>query len=269
MAAAGQPTGSRGEGQWRRSSSSSMPCRRGRRQLLRISDKTALEMARRNRRRGGGRRHRVVRVLGRALRHPEPHGPAAWTCCATSPGGEHPRLPGEPVQPPRDGAAVRHLRHAADPGQQGHPSSPCARVIHDDCPRNSTPGASRSATATSYRQGFCLYRSAARGRRPRTTARWCPSSTRRGPGPWDRRPVLRLLREGHRLHRAALLHHRGPGSSAPGDVHSHDPVREPSSRAATGIAGLVGGALVGAGIAYGAKLSKVDGDGEAHEEEKP
>jgi hypothetical protein len=48
-----------------------------------------------------------------------------------------------------------------------------------------------------------------------------------------------------------------------------DPHSGSVSPVATGVAGLVGGALVGAGLAYGAKISKVDGGGEAHEEKKP
>jgi len=48
-----------------------------------------------------------------------------------------------------------------------------------------------------------------------------------------------------------------------------DPHSGSISPLATGVAGLVGGALVGAGLAYGAKVSRADGEGEAGGEEKP
>ncbi len=59
------------------------------------------------------------------------------------------------------------------------------------------------------------------------------------------------------------------GPTPPAMFTPIDPQSGTVSPVATGVAGLVGGALVGAGLAYGAKLSKVDGDGEAHEEKKP
>ena len=108
-----------------------------------IGGRTALEIVNEVAEQGRARSSRSARARrGAASRRPTPTRPGAMGAphgAQGQDGGHDPRLPGEPVQPPRHGAAVRDPRHAAGARRQGpadvrlrphHPRAlPAARAL--------------------------------------------------------------------------------------------------------------------------------------------
>jgi hydrogenase small subunit len=156
---------------------------------------------------------------------------------------------------------------------KGRPKFAYARVIHDDCPRRGHFDSGRFAQRygdEGSRQGFCLYKIGCKGPKTPNNCSLVPFVDT--PGAW---PIgigaqcFGCSEKGIGFTMPLFTTVDIQGPTPPAMFTPIDPQSGTISPAATGIAGLVGGALVGAGIAYGAKLSKVDGDGEAHEEKKP
>jgi hydrogenase small subunit len=147
-----------------------------------------------------------------------------------------------------------------------------ARNIHDDCPRRPHFDAGRFVQRygdDGARQGWCLYKIGCKG--PKTPNNCSLLSYVDTVGAW---PIgigaqcFGCSEKGIGFNLPLFSTIDVQGLTPPAMYTPIDPQSGTISPAATGVAGLVGGALVGAGIAYGAKLSKVDGDGEAHEEKK-
>ncbi|MBS1108508.1 MAG: hydrogenase (NiFe) small subunit HydA, partial [Anaeromyxobacteraceae bacterium] len=156
---------------------------------------------------------------------------------------------------------------------KGRPKFAYARVIHDDCPRRPHFDAGRFVQRygdEGARQGFCLYKIGCKG--PKTPNNCSLLSFVDTPGAWPIGIGAQCFGcsekgVGFTLPLFSTVEVQGP--TPPALYTPIDPQSGTVSPVATGVAGLVGGALIGAGLAYGARLSRADGDGEAHGEEKP
>jgi len=155
---------------------------------------------------------------------------------------------------------------------KGRPKFAYARVIHDDCPRRPHFDAGRFVQRygdDGARQGWCLYKIGCKG--PKTPNNCSLLSYVDTVGAW---PIgvgaqcFGCSEKGIGFTAPLFSTIDVQGPTPPAMFTPIDPQSGTISPVATGVAGLVGGALVGAGLAYGAKLSKVDSAEEAHEEKK-
>ena len=221
--------------------------------------------------RGRGRhhRHRLLRLLGRRPlggAEPDRRGRRQGHPPRGLQGREdrHPaRLPGQPLQPARHRAAVRHLQDAAEAGRQG---APALRLRPRHPRRLPAPGPLRQRP---LRAG--LRRSGAQRRLVPLQARLqgAPDPRQllappllRGAGRLAHRhrpPVRRLHRAGDRLQRAHLQEHGHREAHRPDGLPGHPPRarrgRHRRRPIAVGVGGAIVGALVGAGVVASRKLS--------------
>jgi hydrogenase small subunit len=146
---------------------------------------------------------------------------------------------------------------------KGRPEFAYGRVIHDDCPRR--PHFDNGRFAQRYgdegsRQGWCLYKIGCKG--PQTHANCSLLNFVETMGAWPIGIGAQCFgcTEKELAFRVPLFQTVDvQGATPPALFTPIDPQAGSVSPLATGVAGLVGGALVGAGIAYGAKLSKAEG----------
>ena len=205
---------------------------------------------------GGHHRHRLLRVAGAASRRPIPTRPAR--SASPSPQGQdgrqHPGLPGQPVQPPRHGAAVRDLRHAAGARRAGpaevrlrphHPRAlpaPAAlrrRPLRAEVRRRGPPARATASTSSAARarstHANCSLAALRRGRStPGRSASATPASAAPSRSSASASPLFDTV---------DIERPTPPDTYAP--IHAEQGMVSP---VATGVAGLVGGALVGAGF---------------------
>jgi len=170
---------------------------------------------------------------------------------------------------------------------KGRPRFAYERFIHDDCPRRPHFDAGRFAQGygdVGHRQGYCLYKIGCKG--PKTRNNCSLVSYVDVVGAW---PVgigaqcfgCSEKGVGFNVPLFSTIEVHGP--TPPSLFTPVDPVSGSFSPTAVGLAGLVGGGVVGAGVAFGVRLSGTgDGSGgdapasgapghgtKAPEEEKP
>ena len=154
--------------------------------------------------------------------------------------------------------------------EKGRPKFAYARVIHDDCPRR--PHFDNGRFAQRYgdegsRQGWCLYKLGCKG--PQTHANCSLLAFVDTIGAW---PIgigaqcFGCTEKEIGFTTPLFQTVDVQGATPPAMYTPVNPQAGTVSPLATGVAGLVGGALVGAGLAYGAKLAKTED--EAKKEEK-
>ncbi len=185
-------------------------------------------------------------------------------------------IPGCPANPYNLlGTVLQYATYGTLPAldEKGRPKFAYARVIHDDCPRRPHFDAGRFVQRygdEGARQGWCLYKIGCKG--PKTPNNCSLLSFVDTPGAWPIGIGAQCFGcsekgIGFTLPLFSTVDVQGPTPPA-----MYTPVGAPSgtvSPVATGVAGLVGGALVGAGLAYGAKLTRVDAEAKDDAEEKP
>jgi hydrogenase small subunit len=156
---------------------------------------------------------------------------------------------------------------------KGRPKFAYSRVIHDDCPRRPHFDAGRFSQRygdEGARQGYCLYKIGCKGPKTANNCSLVPFVDT--PGAW---PVgigaqcFGCSEKGIGFTLPLFSTVEVLGATPPAMYTPIDPRSGTVSPVATGVAGLVGGALVGAGLAYGARLSRDDREAEARDEEKP
>lgn len=142
----------------------------------------------------------------------------------------------------------------------GRPLSAYARVIHEDCPRRPHFDAGRFANAygdEGHNLGYCLYKLGCKG--PVTHANCALSSFCEVPGAWP-------IGIGHPCfgctEAAVAFHvplHETTEIEFPTPPATYPPIVEPRgaiSPVATGVAGAIGGAVLGAGAVFAKWLSR-------------
>jgi hydrogenase small subunit len=140
------------------------------------------------------------------------------------------------------------------------------RVIHDDCPRRPHFDAGRFAQRygdEGSRQGWCLYKMGCKG--PRTHANCSLLNFGEVIGAWPIGIGAQCFgcTEKEMAFRVPLFQTVDVQTATPPAMFTTiDAPQGAVSPLATGVAGLVGGALVGAGIAFGSKLAKGEEKGE-------
>jgi hydrogenase small subunit len=145
----------------------------------------------------------------------------------------------------------------------GRPKFAYARVIHEDCPRRPHFDAGRFAQKfgdDGHRQGYCLYKLGCKG--PATHANCSLNHFVEMPGAWPigiGHPCFGCT-EQKMAFRAPLFQTVDAkdfpyGLTGPGTYPQVAPEQGKVSAVATGVAGLVGGALLGAGVMASKKLS--------------
>jgi hydrogenase small subunit len=146
-----------------------------------------------------------------------------------------------------------------------------ARVIHDDCPRRPHFDAGRFVQRygdEAARAGYCLYKIGCKGPRTPNNCSLLPYVDTPGAWPIGIGAQCFGCSEkgiGFTMPLFSTVDVQGPTPPA-----LYTPIDAPSgsvSAVATGVAGLVGGALVGAGLAYGSRLSRDDAGGKKEGEE--
>jgi len=145
---------------------------------------------------------------------------------------------------------------------KGRPEFAYGRVIHDDCPRR--PHFDNGRFAQKYgdegsRQGWCLYKIGCKG--PQTHANCSILNFVEVVGAWPIGIGAQCFgcTEKEMAFRVPLFQTVDVQAATPPALFTPiDPQAGSVSPLATGVAGLVGGALVGAGIAYGMKLARSD-----------
>jgi hydrogenase small subunit len=152
----------------------------------------------------------------------------------------------------------------------GRPKFAYARTIHEDCPRRPHFDAGRFAGTfgdQNHRLGYCLYKTGCKG--PKTLASCSQQHFVEVVGAWpvgighpcigctEQSVAFRLP-----LHATVEIDRPTPPETFAPIQHPHGGV----SATAAGVAGLVAGALAGAGVIAARKLGK--GDEEEKEEEK-
>ncbi|MGW8286158.1 MAG: hydrogenase small subunit [Candidatus Deferrimicrobiaceae bacterium] len=150
----------------------------------------------------------------------------------------------------------------------GRPRFAYGRTIHEDCSRRSHFDAGRFAETfgdESHREGHCLYKIGCKG--PATHANCSLQPFCEIPGAWPvgiGHPCVGCTEQAiafHMpLHATVEIDHPTPPDTYPPVHPDHSNV----STTAVGFAGLVGGALLGAGVMMGKKL----GEGDKKEEDK-
>jgi len=149
----------------------------------------------------------------------------------------------------------------------GRPKFAYARTIHEDCPRRAHFDAGRFTGKygdEGHRQGYCLYKIGCKG--PRTHANCSTKSFGEVVGSWPvgvGHPCVGCTEQAIAfrvpLHATVEIDRPTPPDTYPPITADHGGV----SIAAVGVAGLVGGALLGAGVMNARKLGA-----EAKEEER-
>jgi hydrogenase small subunit len=145
---------------------------------------------------------------------------------------------------------------------KGRPEFAYGRVIHDDCPRR--PHFDNGRFAQKYgdegsRQGWCLYKIGCKG--PQTHANCSILNFVEVVGAWPIGIGAQCFgcTEKEMAFRVPLFQTVDvQGATPPALFTPIDPQAGSVSPLATGVAGLVGGALVGAGVAYGTRLAKAE-----------
>ena len=227
-----------------------------------IGGQTAIEMLRRDRREGRrDHRHRLLRLVGRhSLRRPESDRRHRH---ARDPQGQdrghHPGLPGQPLQLPRHRAAVRHLRHAAR-ARRARPAEVRLRPARSTSTARAAPTSTPAASPSQYgdeghRQGWCLYRLGCKG--PATHANCSVKHFDEVVDAWpiglghpcfgctEQKLAFRVP-----LHDTVDIDRPTPPDTYP-PIHAEQGGVSP---VATGVAGVVGGAVVGAAWMAAKKL---------------
>jgi hydrogenase small subunit len=149
---------------------------------------------------------------------------------------------------------------------KGRPEFAYGRVIHDDCPRR--PHFDNGRFAQKYgdegsRQGWCLYKIGCKG--PQTHANCSILNFGEVIGAWPIGIGAQCFgcTEKEMAFRVPLFQTVDVQTATPPAMFTTiDAPQGAVSPLATGVAGLVGGALVGAGIAFGSKLAKGEEKGE-------
>jgi len=157
---------------------------------------------------------------------------------------------------------------------KGRPLSAYARTIHEDCPRRPHFDAGRFAKAfgdEGHRQGYCLYQLGCKG--PATHANCSLQSFCEVPNAWPigiGHPCFGCTEKGIGFHLGLHQTVDVEFPTAPGTYPPITPKVGHISPLATGVAGLLGGALIGAGIMAARKLSgeRVPPDDKDKEEKK-
>ncbi len=142
----------------------------------------------------------------------------------------------------------------------GRPLFAYARTIHEDCPRRPHFDAGRFAEKfgdENHRQGYCLYKLGCKG--PSTHANCSLQSFCEVPGVWPvgiGHPCVGCT-EQSLLFRAPMFSTVDIARPTPPDLYPPIKTERPSSvdPVATGVAGVIGGLAVGAGVMTAAKLS--------------
>lgn len=153
---------------------------------------------------------------------------------------------------------------------KGRPLSSYARVIHEDCPRRPHFDAGRFGKQFAdegHRQGWCLNQMGCKG--PATHANCSLQQYGEVPKAWPigiGHPCFGCTEQALAF-RAPLHATAGIDRPTPPDTYPPIcPTRGRVSAVATGVAGLVGGALLGAGLVAAKKLEEGQS---AHREEQP
>jgi hydrogenase small subunit len=154
----------------------------------------------------------------------------------------------------------------------GRPKFAYARTIHEDCPRRPHFDAGRFAQKfgdESHGAGHCLYKLGCKG--PATHANCSLNHFVETPGAWPigvGAPCLGCTEQavGFRVPLHDTVDVARP--TAPGAYPGIHPAQGKLSAIATGAAGLVVGALVGAGVKVSRSLARQEQDGGAPPEEK-
>jgi hydrogenase small subunit len=148
----------------------------------------------------------------------------------------------------------------------GRPSFAYARVIHDDCPRRAHFDAGRFVEKfgdAGHRQGWCLYKTGCKG--PQTHANCSLKHFGEVEGAWpigighpcfgctEKSMAFRVP-----LHQTVEISRPVPPDTYPPIHADHGGV----SPLATGIAGVVGGIAIGAGLVASKKLAQEDSKGQ-------
>ena len=175
-------------------------------------------------------------------------------------------IPGCPANPYNFlGTALQFVALGSLPAldDKGRPKFAYGRVIHEDCPRRPHFDAGRFAQQfgdEAHRQGYCLYKLGCKG--PATHAN-CSTLNFGEVGAWPigtGHPCVGCTEQAM-LWRTAI--HDTVEVDRPTPPDTYPPIHAPqgkTSAVAAGLAGVVGGALLGAGWAA---AKKVGGDGEA------
>lgn len=142
----------------------------------------------------------------------------------------------------------------------GRPRSAYGRTIHEDCPRRSHFDAGRFVETfgdEAHREGYCLYKTGCKG--PATHANCSLLPFCEVPGAWPvgiGHPCVGCTEQAlvfqMPIHATVTIERPTPPDTYP-PVH---PDHRNVSTAAVGFAGLVGGALLGAGVTMGKKLGE-------------
>ncbi len=152
----------------------------------------------------------------------------------------------------------------------GRPKFAYARVIHEDCPRRPHFDAGRFAQKfgdDAHKSGYCLYKLGCKG--PATHANCSLNHFVETPGAWPigiGAPCFGCTEQavGFRVPTYATIDVERP--TAPGTYPGIYAAQGHVAPLATGVAGLVGGALIGAGYVASKRLAAADRAG--HEEER-
>jgi hydrogenase small subunit len=152
---------------------------------------------------------------------------------------------------------------------KARPKFAYGRVIHEDCPRRPHFDAGRFAQQfgdQGHRDGYCLYKLGCKG--PSTHANCSLQHFGEVVGAWPigiGHPCVGCTEQSMLwrvpIHETVQVEHLTPPDSFPPIKADHRGV----SPVATGVAGLVGGALIGAGIMAGKKLAEAGGGAEKEE----
>lgn len=152
----------------------------------------------------------------------------------------------------------------------GRPKFAYARTIHEDCPRRAHFDAGRFVSTfgdEGHRLGYCLYKTGCKG--PQTHANCSQQHFDEVVGAWPvgiGHPCVGCTERsvGFRvpMHATVEIDRPTPPDTYPA-IHAE---REGVSPVATGVAGLVAGALAGAGVVAARKLGKESGEAGEKEE---
>ncbi|HEY7528624.1 MAG TPA: hydrogenase small subunit [Candidatus Deferrimicrobiaceae bacterium] len=154
----------------------------------------------------------------------------------------------------------------------GRPKFAYARTIHEDCPRRAHFDAGRFVEKfgdPNHRQGYCLYKTGCKG--PKTLAGCSQQHFVEVVGAWPvgiGHPCIGCTEQSVAF-RMPL--HATVEIDRPTPPETFAPIVQPKgvvSPVATGVAGLVAGALAGAGLVVARKLGKEAAKGEGEEKEE-
>ncbi len=166
-------------------------------------------------------------------------------------------IPGCPANPYNFlGTVLQYVALGTLPAldDKGRPLHSYGRTIHEHCPRRAHFDAGRFASSygdEGHRLGHCLYELGCKG--PETHAN-CPTSPFGEVGAWPigvGHPCFGCTEQGVAFHQPLHALARVPNMPS-----IHPDHRESTSAAAAGVAGLVGGAVIGAGLMATKKLGE-------------